>query len=160
MSACLLVCGFSSAHTLRLSAHNAAAAMLPFLLVLEGMPTCPCHSQPSPPVLRATSTSGPCPQRPPPSALTLTCIFSHFLYCHHHRYADSYRKKPTDTAPFSKTGGGYWITQRTLPHSPPFLATTTYRAEVLQGPETAEKQLEKSVGLRCTLPQYEAARKT
>ncbi|KAJ9534930.1 hypothetical protein QJQ45_029580 [Haematococcus lacustris] len=76
------------------------------------------------------------------------------------RYSSRYHKQPGDTSACSKTGGGYWVTQRTSPHSQPFTARTTYQAEVLDGERTAQEQLERSVGLACTLPQYEAARAT
>ncbi|KAL6754162.1 flagellar associated protein [Haematococcus lacustris] len=75
-------------------------------------------------------------------------------------YSSRYHKQPGDTSACSKTGGGYWVTQRTSPHSQPFTARTTYQAEVLDGERTAQEQLERSVGLACTLPQYEAARAT
>lgn len=76
----------------------------------------------------------------------------------HLRYAADFRKGPADTAPFSKTAGGYWISQRPLPPSAPFVASTTYRAETLAGPQTAAQQLDRSEGLACTLVGYEAAR--
>uniref|UniRef100_A0A7S0S5T1 Flagellar associated protein n=1 Tax=Chlamydomonas leiostraca TaxID=1034604 RepID=A0A7S0S5T1_9CHLO len=75
-------------------------------------------------------------------------------------YADKFRKGPADTQPASRTGGGYWITQRSLGQSAPFIATSTYRAETLAGAENTERQLLRSQGLPCTIPQYEAARQT
>lgn len=75
------------------------------------------------------------------------------------RYTEEHKKVPTDTAPRSTTGGGYWIVNdRDVPLSAPFTATTVYKAEIQNGAQTAAAQLEKSVGLRCTLPQYHAAR--
>ncbi|KAG2497575.1 hypothetical protein HYH03_004321 [Edaphochlamys debaryana] len=74
------------------------------------------------------------------------------------QYQDDYLKKPSDTAAFSKTGGGYWISQRTLPPHTAFTGTTTYRKEVCDGERTAAQQVARSEGLACTLVQYEAAR--
>ncbi|GLC75157.1 hypothetical protein PLESTF_001601400 [Pleodorina starrii] len=73
-------------------------------------------------------------------------------------YADDFRKIPSDTHPPSKTGGGYWIPDRKLPAATPFTATSTYRAEVLHGGDTASAQLARAEGLACTLVGYEAAR--
>ncbi|GFR40604.1 hypothetical protein Agub_g1184 [Astrephomene gubernaculifera] len=73
-------------------------------------------------------------------------------------YGDDFLKAPSDTQLPSKTGGGYWISDRTLPGAVPFIATTTYRAEVLKGGDTAAAQLGRSEGLACTLVGYEAAR--
>ena len=74
------------------------------------------------------------------------------------RYTDVYRKKPWDTKPFSKTGGGYWFSARNLTQGAPFLATTTYRSDLLSGASTTSQQLEKTQGLQCTIVNYEAAR--
>ncbi|KXZ43461.1 hypothetical protein GPECTOR_89g481 [Gonium pectorale] len=74
------------------------------------------------------------------------------------QYADDYLKGPADTQSPTKTGGGYWIPQRTLPGAIPFTATTTYRAEVLNGGETAAVQLDRTQDLACTIVNYEAAR--
>lgn len=69
-------------------------------------------------------------------------------------------KVPQDTAPFTKTGGGYWFTERQRQAGPskPFIATTAYRSEMLQGGETAARQLRSSEGVRSTLVGYEASR--
>ncbi len=72
----------------------------------------------------------------------------------------SFDKTPKDTRPFSRTGGGYWITQSPPVESAPFTHTSTYRAEVLDGAQTAEKQLTRSLGLACTISHLEAARQT
>mmetsp|Transcript_27730 Transcript_27730/g.75015 ORF Transcript_27730/g.75015 Transcript_27730/m.75015 type:complete len:447 (-) Transcript_27730:84-1424(-) len=76
------------------------------------------------------------------------------------QYAATFHKKPQDTQPCRKSGGGYWIPNRDAqkPATAPFLATTTYRAEVLNGSINAEDQLGKSDGLKCTLAPYEVAR--
>ncbi|EFJ42844.1 hypothetical protein VOLCADRAFT_107047 [Volvox carteri f. nagariensis] len=73
-------------------------------------------------------------------------------------YGDDFRKVPSDTQLPTKTGGGYWIADRKLPAAMPFTSTSTYRAELLRGGETAAAQLERSNGLACTLVGYEAAR--
>lgn len=73
-------------------------------------------------------------------------------------YVNKYVPKPHDYKTPSKTGGGYWFAQRALTESPPFVATTTYDAEVCKGPETKREQLSKTKGLSCTLVNYEAAR--
>lgn len=76
------------------------------------------------------------------------------------RYTGTFAKAPQDTQPCLKAGGGYWIPQRDAmkPVPPKFVATTTYKAEMLNGEATAASQLERSEGLRCTLSPYEAAR--
>ncbi|GIL74929.1 hypothetical protein Vretimale_2556 [Volvox reticuliferus] len=73
-------------------------------------------------------------------------------------YGDDFRKVPSDTQLSNKTGGGYWIADRKLPPGLPFTSTSTYRAEILHGGETAAAQLGRSNGLVCTLVGYEAAR--
>lgn len=75
-------------------------------------------------------------------------------------YATTFKKKPSDTAAFSKSGGGYWITKPLNVESPVFNATTTYQNEMLNGSSTTAHQLRQSVGLACTVSQYEAARAT
>jgi hypothetical protein len=74
------------------------------------------------------------------------------------RYAQEYRKLPTDTQPCSKTGGGYWIGQRKLQEGAPFIATTVYHDQVIHGETTKAQQLDRSKGLTCTLSCYETAR--
>ncbi|KAG2444080.1 hypothetical protein HYH02_009022 [Chlamydomonas schloesseri] len=74
------------------------------------------------------------------------------------QYADDYHKKPADTKAFSKTGGGYWISQRVLPPHTAFTATTTYRAETLNAENNTAAILDRSQGLANTLVGYEAAR--
>ncbi|KAG2436780.1 hypothetical protein HXX76_006304 [Chlamydomonas incerta] len=74
------------------------------------------------------------------------------------QYADDYHKKPADTKGFSKTGGGYWISQRVLPPHTAFTATTTYRAETLNAEPNTAAILDRSQGLASTLVGYEAAR--
>eukprot|EP00798_Chlamydomonas_sp_ICE-L_P013088 gene13088-3616_t len=78
-------------------------------------------------------------------------------------YFDKFQKVPSDTKPFSKTGGGYWFSQATgLRSNPgtskPFLATTTYRAELIDSEETAAKQMNKTKDLACTVVHYDVAR--
>lgn len=78
-------------------------------------------------------------------------------------YIDKYKKVPSDTQPFSKTGGGYWFSQATgLRSKPgpsnPFIATTSYRAEVLNAEETAQPQIARSMDVACTTVRYQVAR--
>mmetsp|Transcript_17300 Transcript_17300/g.37331 ORF Transcript_17300/g.37331 Transcript_17300/m.37331 type:complete len:459 (-) Transcript_17300:854-2230(-) len=75
-------------------------------------------------------------------------------------YNETLEKVPTDTKAFSRSGGGYWISERKIADNKPFLATSTYRAETLAAPESAEQQLTRSLGLSCTIANYEAARQT
>jgi hypothetical protein len=76
-------------------------------------------------------------------------------------YSATYGKiQPADTSPFKKTGGGYTLTERQVPSPKPFIATSSYQAELLNGYDTARKQLQSSQGLRSTMVQYEAARQS
>ncbi len=74
------------------------------------------------------------------------------------QYQEDYLKKPGDTQPTDKTGGGYWISQRTVPPSNVFLGTTTYRTEVGDAVANTARQLDRSKDLACTVVGYEAAR--
>lgn len=76
------------------------------------------------------------------------------------RYSDRYRKVMEDTQPTSKTGGGYWLSMRKVQEKVPFIAKTTYQQEILNGEETAAQQLDKTIGLTCTIANYDAARQT
>lgn len=74
-------------------------------------------------------------------------------------YTSTFGKiRPEDTSPFSKTGGGYWFTERQVSSPKPFIGSTCYRSELLEGGETASRQLRTSEGIRSTLVGYEAAR--
>jgi hypothetical protein len=65
---------------------------------------------------------------------------------------------PLDTKPLSKTGGGYWFSQRKLMDGKPLLASTVYQSEILQSVATADHQLGRTKGLVSTISGYEAAR--
>ncbi len=67
---------------------------------------------------------------------------------------------PGDATHAGREGGGYWITKRVPVESRPFTHASTYQTEVLDGKETAEKQLQQSIGLACTIARYETARRT
>lgn len=73
-------------------------------------------------------------------------------------YAHKYVPKPGDYKVPTKTGGGYWFSQRALTASPPFVQTTIYDADMNHGAETKKEQLDKTMGLSCTVVNYEAAR--
>ncbi|PNH01934.1 hypothetical protein TSOC_012133 [Tetrabaena socialis] len=73
-------------------------------------------------------------------------------------YVDGFQKLPSDMQRTDRTGGGYWIPQRTMQAPKPFTATSVYRAEVLASGDTAAAQLGRAEGLACTLVGYEAAR--
>lgn len=74
------------------------------------------------------------------------------------QYKESFKAGPRDAQPSSKTGGGYWITDRCVPPPVPFVATTTYRQETLNAAQNAAAQVQRSEGLVSTLVGYEAAR--
>eukprot|EP00877_Chromochloris_zofingiensis_P009496 jgi/Chrzof1/47/Cz01g01170.t1 len=76
-------------------------------------------------------------------------------------YANSYQPDLSAYKPLSKTGGGYWFEERSRQaagNSPPFLATTTYKAEVIDADATARAQLNQSLNVSQTLVPYEVAR--
>ncbi|GBF97074.1 hypothetical protein Rsub_09547 [Raphidocelis subcapitata] len=61
----------------------------------------------------------------------------------------------------ASAGGGYWFEERSrvaAGRRQPFLGTTTYRAELLQGPATAARQLAASQHVPATLVGYSVAR--
>eukprot|EP00201_Polytomella_parva_P003132 CAMPEP_0175080316 /NCGR_PEP_ID=MMETSP0052_2-20121109/25429_1 /TAXON_ID=51329 ORGANISM="Polytomella parva, Strain SAG 63-3" /NCGR_SAMPLE_ID=MMETSP0052_2 /ASSEMBLY_ACC=CAM_ASM_000194 /LENGTH=564 /DNA_ID=CAMNT_0016350981 /DNA_START=11 /DNA_END=1705 /DNA_ORIENTATION=+ len=79
-------------------------------------------------------------------------------------YTDRFNKVPSDTRVTEKTGGGYALHARsTTPLSviapALFIATTTYRAEVMNGSDLAKEQLNAVNGLSNTLCVYESARR-
>ncbi|KAF5838350.1 hypothetical protein DUNSADRAFT_3021 [Dunaliella salina] len=57
------------------------------------------------------------------------------------QYAATFHKRPQDTQPCRKSGGGYWIPKKDghKPASAPFLATTTYRAHRLRPTSTLQQ---------------------
>lgn len=77
------------------------------------------------------------------------------------RYHATYKADPAKYHKPDRTGGGFWFEDRqrkAADNTPPFLATTTYKQEVLKAPETAAKQLEQSEGCLSTLVSYKVAR--
>lgn len=77
------------------------------------------------------------------------------------RYRSTYKADPADYHPPSKSGGGFWFEDRqrkAADNCPQFLATTTYKAELLEAPETTSQQLQQSMGCSSTLVSYKVAR--
>lgn len=76
-------------------------------------------------------------------------------------YSSTYKADPANYHPPGKTGGGFWFEERqrkAADSGSPFLGSTTYKAELLDGKATAEQQLERSQGVNATLVTYMAAR--
>lgn len=77
------------------------------------------------------------------------------------RYRNTYRADPANYHAPDKTSGGYWFEDRQRKAAgdcPPFLATTTYKSELLEAPETTAKQLQQAEGCTQTLVSYKVAR--
>ncbi|WIA39280.1 hypothetical protein OEZ86_005400 [Tetradesmus obliquus] len=76
-------------------------------------------------------------------------------------YRSTYKADLSNYHPPGRTGGGFWFEERqrkAAGNSPPFLSSTTYKSELLDGQATAQQQLQQSQGLNSNLVTYNVAR--
>ncbi|KAK9814842.1 hypothetical protein WJX72_012462 [[Myrmecia] bisecta] len=74
-------------------------------------------------------------------------------------YRKQYAPLPEGQKATQRAKGNYLLTERPKGDPKPFIASTTYKAEIVEGGEHVAAQLSRTDGLRSTLSYYEGARR-